>query len=166
MRIKFETDFTNIKPFMISIMQKLENATLDKQKNSKLENNISTMSCIVFDTSGLFLITKNREDERYIMEVNNLRALECSLYLASETHELDEVIISSGDTKFKERYLTDIKEVLKELGLDHLKMTDTWIVNKKGDMNVKLEFEMDQKRIDLCMYKLDEFIRKEISWEE
>ena len=166
MRIKFRTNFNNIKPFMVGLMHRLENITLDRQDDPMFKNIISDLYYIVLDTTGIFLLTKEVKDDTFIVEANNVRALECSLYLASQTHELDETILEVGDDSYKERYLLSLTKVLKELGLDQWHMEDKWSVDKNGDMIVDLNFSMEQKHMDYCMFKLEDYVENSLNWDE
>lgn len=165
MRIEFRPNFNKVKPFFSCLMHTFENVTLGKQNNPQFNSVLSDMYYIVLDTTGILLMSKSMDTDRYIIEANNLRAIECSLYIASKTHELDEALIESGDESFKDNYREDLQDLLYDLGLDNLDIEEQWIVNDDVVV-VDLDFSLKPERADLCMTRLNEFVKNELKWED
>ena len=161
MKINFVTDFDNVKPFLVSLYHTIENITLEKGDNENINNILSDIYYIVLDTTGIMLVTKSLSNDKYIVEANNIRALECGLYLASYTHELDDSLIESGDESYKEVYRQEISDTLEDLGLDHLYFDDDWYGNKN---TMLVDFSLDQTKIDYCMYKVKDYIDNKLEW--
>jgi hypothetical protein len=144
-------------------MHAFENVTLGKENDPIFNSVLSDMYYIVLDTTGILLTSKSVTKDKYIIEANNLRAIECSFYIASKTHELDDALIESGDEEYKNIYREAIVDLLYDVGLDNLDMDEQWYQDDDG-MHVYLEFSLKQERVDLCMTRIGEFVKKELKW--
>lgn len=163
MRIKFDPNFNKVKPFFSCLMHAFENVTLGKENDPIFNSVLSDMYYIVLDTTGILLMSKSVEKDKYIIEANNLRAFECSLYIASETHELDDMLVESDDERYKTIYHEAIMDLLYDLGLDNLVLEEEWYEDEYG-MVLELNFSLKQERADLCMTRLNEFVKNELNW--
>ena len=164
MQIKFQMDFDPIKNFMCYVIDKIETTTLDKNDNPHLKNNLDEMFYIILDTTGILLMTKSLTENKYIIEVNNIRALECSLYIASQTHELDEELINSGDDSYKERYEKELEDTLYRLGMDTWKVDKEWTTDSQDNIVLDLKFDIHEPQLHYCMYKLNDYIENSLTW--
>ena len=165
MKIEFKPNFDQVKPFFGCLMHTFENITLGRENNPQFTSVLSDMYYIVLDTTGILLMSKSVAKDKYIIEANNIRAIECSLYIASETHEIDDVLLESGNEDFKRRYREDLCDLLYDLGLDNLDMQERWYV-REDTVGVELIFSLKQERMDLCMCRINEFIKNELIWED
>jgi len=163
MKIKFKPNFNKVKPFFGCLMHTFENVTLGKEKDPNFNSVLSDMYYIVLDTTGILLMSKSITEDKYIVEANNIRAIECSLYIASETHELDDILIESGYEEFKNKYHDELCDLLYDLGLDNLIVNEQWY-QTDDCMCIELDFALKPEKMDLCMYRLKDFIENKLKW--
>lgn len=163
MKLVITPDFNKIAPFFYSISHIIENVTAGRETDPNFHDVIADLYYIVLDSTGILLMSRSATDEKLVIEANNLRLLENALYMASETHELDDLQLQSGNIEYRTTYRKELNDMLYDLGLESVSHTEMWYCS--GDvMKLDILFTLDHKKIDLCMHKIYNYIRNDIVW--
>lgn len=161
MKMVFKCESDNIKKFFDNVVDLMESISLQRDNQNDIKNVFSDFSVIVLDTTGLYLLLKNVSDDKMIIEANNIRALECSFYVASETQEVDEITVDPD--KLLETYKKEVDGLLDTLGLKELYIGEDMVMDGEN-CTYTLKLAIDPINIDYCMMKLHEYIKYDLVW--
>lgn len=165
MKIFFDPDFTNIASFFNSISDIIQRMCLGKENDVMLNNNISDICFIVLDTTGITICPKNIDDKKIILEASNIRNMDLLLYVASETHQLSNNIVASGNTEYRDIYIKEIDKKLNELGLGDLYVDHEWVYEDKMMIDY-ISFNLNDYNIESCMKRITDYINNQLFWSD
>lgn len=163
MNIFFDPDFTNILTFYNNISDLIQRICLGKADDVMLKSNISNICFIVLDTTGIVINVKNMDDKKIMLEASNIRNLDLLLYVASETHQLSNNIVASGNNEYRSIYEKEIEKKLNDLGLNDLYVEHDWVYEDKTMIDY-LSFKLNDYKIELCMNCIKDYIDNHLVW--
>lgn len=165
MKIFFDPDFTNILTFYDNVSDLIQQICLGKEDDVMLASNISNICFIVLDTTGISINVKNMDDKKIILEASNIRNIDLLLYIASETHQLSNNIVASGNIDYRNIYEEEIDKKLNELGLNDLYVNHDWVYEDEMMIDY-LSFEMNDYKLELCMKRIKDYIGNHLVWSD
>lgn len=165
MKVFFDPDFTNISSFYDSISDIIQRMCLGKEDDAMLESNIADICFIVLDTTGIVISVKTMDDKKIILEASNIRNMDLILYVASETHQLSDNIVASGNTEYRDIYAKEIDIKIKELGLGDLSIEHEWVYEDEMMIDY-ISFELNDYAMELCMKRINEYINNQLVWSD
>lgn len=165
MKVFFDPDFANIASFYDSISDIIQRMCLGKEDDVMLESNIADICFIVLDTTGIVISVKTMDDKKIILEASNIRNMDLILYVASETHQLSDKIVASGNTEYRDIYAKEINKKINELGLGELSVEHEWVYEDEMMIDY-ISFELNDYNMELCMKRVNEYINNQLVWSD
>lgn len=165
MKIFFDPDFTNIFTFYDTISDLIQRICLGKEDDPLLKSNITNICFIVLDTTGISINVKNMDNKKIMLEASNIRNLDLLLYIASETHQLSDNIVASGNIDYRKIYEQEIYKKLDELGLNDIYVEHNWVYEDKMIIDY-LSFELNDYKIEACMKYIKDYIDNHLVWSD
>ena len=158
MKLQFKPSYGNIRTFFHNVTDMIELVSVGRKDDPILEDIICDIAHIVFIHTGMSIVNKEK-DNKSIIEVNNFRALDVMLFIASESHELNDNQVLSGDTSYREIYQKEIRDRLEQMAIsDALSVVHSWLY--EGDtMYDYISFSIDSIILEKCMHEIHDYIK-------
>ena len=151
MKLEFKPSYGNIRTFF-------HNVSVGRKDDPALEDDIFRITHIVFTHTGISMVNKENKDDRSIIEANNFRALDAMLFIASESHELNDNQVLSGDTSYREIYQKEIRDRLNQMSLTDVSVVHSWFY--EGDtMYDYVSFTIDSIILEKCMHEIHNYVK-------
>lgn len=158
MKLQFKPSYGNIKTFFHNVTDIIEGVSVGRKGDPILEDYIFDITHIVFTYTGMSMVNKENKDDRTIIELNNLRALDAMLFIASESHELNDNQVLSGDTSYREIYQKEIKDRLEQMSLTDVSVVHSWFY-EEDTMYDYVSFTIDSLILEKCMREIHNYIK-------
>lgn len=158
MKLEFKPTYGNIRTFFHNVTDILEAVSVGRKDDPTLEDDIFGITHIVFTHTGISMVNKENKDDKSIIEANNFRALDAMLFIASESHELNDNQVLSGDTSYREIYQKEIRDRLDQMSLTDVSVVHSWFY--EGDtMYDYVSFTIDSIILEKCMHEIHNYVK-------
>lgn len=158
MKLQFKPSYGNIKTFFHNVTDIIEAVSVGRKGDPILEDCIFDITHIVFTYTGISMVNKENKDDKTIIEVNNFRALDVMLLIASESHELNDNQVLSGDTSYREIYQKEIRDRLDQMSLTDVSVVHSWYY-EEDTMYDYVSFTIDSLILEKCMHEIHDYIK-------
>lgn len=158
MKLQFKPSYGSIKTFFHNVTDVIEAVSVGRKDDPTLADYIYDITHIVFAYTGISMINKENKDDKTIIEVNNLRALDAMLLIASESHELNDNQVLSGDTSYREIYQKEIRDRLDQMSLTEVSVVHSWYY-EEDTMYDYVSFTIDSLILEKCMREIHNYIK-------